>query len=75
MRDWIALVWTESQVMMNCRPTRSAIAAIVCKKDVLLLSTALAKIEPSAMVTIKSKEFHFESVRLPDTRSQTIVPK
>jgi hypothetical protein len=32
----------------------------------------VAKVEPSAIVTTKSKEFHFDKVRLPEASSKTI---
>ena len=57
------------QEMANCMPINSANARRPSASATLLLSTMVARVEPIATVTTRSKAFIFASVRLPDTRS------
>ena len=65
------MVWerTGSQVIVNCSPHKSMKATTPWAKATSLEKSIVAKVEPRATVTIKSKAFILDSVRFPEIRS------
>jgi hypothetical protein len=67
-RFWKPGERTESHVITNCKRTSSAIASRPSARATDLLSSTVARVEPSATVTTRSKAFSLVSVRFPEMR-------
>jgi hypothetical protein len=59
----IGLHLTTVQAIKNCNPMRMANPRTDCTTVMSFESTPLAKVDPSATVTIRSKAYHFAKVR------------
>ena len=64
-----ALNRTDSQVMQYCRKINMKKARTPSNRAMSLLKMTVARVEPRATVTTKSKAFILDKVRLPEMRS------
>ena len=62
---------TEAHATPYCSPASSANAKIPSASATSLLSSTVARVDPSATVTTRSNAFSFASVRLPKARNST----
>ena len=62
--------WGDQVPTVPAGYTISAIATTPSTSATVLLSSTVARVEPSAIVTMRSNAFHLETVRLPVSRSQ-----
>jgi hypothetical protein len=57
--------------MMNCNPINSAKAGTPSASDTSLDGSTVARVEPIATVTTRSKAFIYDKVRLPEIRNNS----
>lgn len=62
---------TLDQVTAYCNAISNASASTPCASDTSRLSRMVAKVDPSATVTTRSKAFIFDNVRRPETRNNS----